>query len=372
MKKNVRKHFHIILFFFLLSSAVFAGGEIDTNYVQKFKSLFSIKGFFLKNGFFYQITPQNNTLFTEKELVDARVNYAANIPPLTGVSINIKGIGFTYIFKFTNDYLDTTSRIKSGFKQFQINMYGKKFGFEAFYQDYSRFYFHYKGDEILLKDYNANIRAYQFGGTAIFINNGKKFSYNAAFNQNQFQKKSVGSPLTVFGLRYNEISSTNLIPDSVKKYFHEYPDLHSNRNYSFILQQGYAYNLVKKYFYFSNALFVGVGIQNQVYESPTTKKNKIGVPITARGKSSAGYNGKIFFGGIYANADLSQSKIKSLQTQQFQYTYGLFFGIRAITLTKTKGQIKAEEKRKKQAQKDAALKAKEEKKKAAQEKKKKK
>ena len=188
-------------------------------------------------------------------------------------------------------------------------------------------------------------------------------------NQNQFQKKSVGSPLTVFGLRYSELYSTNIIPDSVKKYFKEYPDLRSNKNYSFIIQQGYAYNLVKNYFYFSNALFVGVGIQDQVYESPTVKKSKIGVPITLRGKSSAGYNGKIFFGGIYANADLSQSKIKTLQTQQFQYTYGLYLGVRAITLTKTKGQIKAEKKRKKQAQKDAALKAKEEKKKAAEEKK---
>jgi hypothetical protein len=366
----VKKHFYILFFSFLLSSAVFAGENIDTSYVQKFRSLLSVKGFFLKNGFFYQITPQNNNLFTEKQLNDSRITYSANIPPLTGVSVNIKGVGFTYIFKFTNDYLDTTSRIKSGFKQFQINMYGNKFGFEAYYQDYSRFYFHYKGDEILLKNYNADIRAYQFGASGIFINNGKKFSYNAAFNQNQFQKKSAGSPLTVIALKYSEISSTNLIPDSVKKYFKEYPDLKSNKTYAFIFQQGYAYNLVKKSFYFSNALFVGVGLQSQVYETPSLKKNKIGVPLSARGKSSLGYNGKIFFGGIYANADLSQSKIKSLQTQQFQYTYGVFLGLRAITKTKT--QIKQEVKRKKELEKEAAKKAKADAKKAAAEKKKKK
>lgn len=356
----------IFIFFPLLLIALISNAsEIDTNYVQKFKNLFMTKGFLLNNGFQYTITPQNNDLFTEKQLNDARIFYSANLPPLTGVSINVKGIGFTYIFKFTDDYLDTTSRIKSGFKQFQMNIYGNRFGFEAFYQDYSRFYFHYKGDEILLKNYNADIRAYQFGATGIFINNGKKFSYNAAFNQNQFQKKSVGSSLTVFGLRYNEISSRNLIPDSVKKYFQDYPNLNSNRNYSFIFQQGYAYNLVKNSFYFSNAIFVGVGLQNQVYEYPEGKKSRLGVPLTVRGKSSLGYNGKVFFGGLYANADYSQSKIKSLQTQQFQYTYGLFIGLRAISLTKTKSQIKQEEKRKKEIKKEAAKKAKEAKKKTA-------
>jgi hypothetical protein len=355
-----------IFVFFLLVAGTASAGEIDTNYVQKFKSLFSLKVFLLNNGFQYIITPQNNDMFSSKQLNDARIFYSANIPPVTGVSVNVKGIGLTYIFKFTDDYLDTT-RVRSGFKQFQINMYGNKFGFEGFYQDYSRFYFHYKGDESLWRNYNSDIRAYQFGASAIFINNGKKFSYNAAFNQNVFQKKSMGSSLTVLALKYNEISSPNLIPDSVKKYFKEYPNLQSNRNYAFVFQQGYAYNLVKNSFYFSNALFLGVGLQKQVYEAPTFKKSKLGVPLSARVKSSIGYNGKIFFAGIYGNADIAQSKIKPLETMSFQYTYGLYIGLRAIELTKTKGQLKAEAKRKKDAENAAKKKAAEEKKQKARE-----
>ncbi len=361
----------ILFFSLILISGISNAGEIDTNYVQKFKNLFSVKTFFLNNGMQYIITPQNNNAFTEKQLNDARVFYTANIPPVTGIALNVKGIGLTYIFKFTDDYLDTTSRIKSGFKQFQINIYGKrKFGFEAFYQDYSRFYFHYKGDQILSKNYNADIRAYQFGVAGIFINNWKKFSYNAAFNQSQFQKKSAGSALTVFALRYNEISSNSIIPDSVKKYFKDYPDLQSNRNYAFVFQQGYAYNFVKNSFYFSNAIFLGVGLQNQVYQSPNKQQSRIGVPVSARAKTSAGYNGKVFFGGVFANADYYQSKIKSLQTQQFQYTYGVYLGLRAITLTKTGSQIRQEEKRKKDAAKAAKQKIKDDKKAAAKAKKK--
>lgn len=359
----------VVLFPLLLIAIYSKAGRIDTAYVQKFKSFFSVKTFFLNNGFHYIITPQNNSLFTEQQLDNARVRYFANIPPVTGIATNINGIGLTYIFKFTNDYLDTAkTTIKSGYKQFQLNMYGSRFGVEIAYQDYSRFYFHYKGDETLTKKYNPDIRAYQFCASGIFINNGKKFSYNAAFNQNQFQKKSAGSALTVLGFKYNEISSSSLIPDSIKRYF-EFPDLKSNKNYAFILQHGYAYNLVKNNFYFANALFVGVGIQNQIYNYTSFQQKKIGLPLSARGKTSVGYNGKVFFGGIYANADYAQSQIKILKTEQFQYTYGLFIGVRAITIAKSKYQIREEAKRKKEAEKEAkreaARKIKEDKKKAS-------
>lgn len=364
-----------IIFLFLLIHIAFSSnaGRLDTAYVERFKSLFSIRTFFLNNGFHYTITPQNNGLFSEQQLNNARVNYYANIPPVTGVAVNINGIGLTYIFKFTNDYSDTTKAIKSGYKQFQLNMYGRKFGLEVGYQDFSRFYFKYKGDESLKKKYNTEIRVYQFAVSGLFINNKKKFSYNAAFSQNQFQKKSAGSAITVIGFRYNEIKSPYLIPDSVKKYF-EYSDLYSNRNYAFILQHGYAYNLVKNHFYFANALFVGVGIQNQIYNYAKLEERKIGVPVSAKGKSSIGYNGKMFFGGVYANADFAQSQIKSLRTEQFQYTYGLFLGLRAISVVKSKGQLREEARAKKEAEKEmkreAAQKTKEEKKKASAKKKK--
>lgn len=357
----------ILLFFLVLIAFTSNAGRIDTAYVQRFKSLFSLKTFVLNNGMYYTITPQNNSLFTEQQQMDARVRYSANIPPVSGISVNINGIGLTYIFKITNDYLDTAKTIKSGYKQFQLNMYGSRLGLEIGYQDYSRFYFKYKGDGTLSKNYNSDIRAYQFGASAIIISNSRKFSYNAAFNQNQFQKKSAGSSLTVVGFRYNEIKSPYLIPDSIKG-FYKYPDLNANKNYAFIIQHGYAYNLVKNRFFFANALFVGVGFQNQVYYYSNSQEKKIGVPLSARAKSSIGYNGKIFFAGLSANAEFAQSQIKILKSEQFQYSYGVFIGFRAISIVKSRAQLREEERSKKEAEKeakrDAARRVKEEKKQA--------
>jgi Domain of unknown function (DUF4421) len=338
----------ILPFLFALLSLSSFAGEVDSNYVAKFKNIFAIKGFLLNNGFLYTLTPRNNSLFTPQQLKDAEVFYSPHIPIATGVSLNIEGIGFSYVFKFTNDYLDTTGLVKSGFKQFQMNIYKPKFGFEAFYQDYQRFYFHYKGDQILAKNYNNDIRAYQFGANGVFIFNGKKFSYNAAFNQTQFQKKSAGSGLMMISLKFNEIKSPHLIPDSVQAFYNGYSDLQRNRNYSF-------------HFYYSTALLVGAGIQFQSYTFPLDRFYKIGFPLIGRAKSSIGYNGKVFFAGVFGNADATQSYIKAVKTQQMVYSYGIFIGFRAIEMSKYKkshSQLHKEAKEKKMAENEAKKKAK--------------
>ncbi|MFL5764524.1 MAG: DUF4421 family protein [Bacteroidia bacterium] len=342
--------------FFLLScfSSALHAGEVDSNYIAKFRNIFAVKAFILNNGFTYSLTPRNNDPFTAQQLSDAKVIYSAHIPPALGVSLNIKGVGLTYVFKFTDDYLDTTTRVKSGFKQFNMNFYGMKGGFEAYYQDYSRFYFHYKGDEILSKNFNTDIRAMQFGANGIFIFNGKKFSYNAAFNQTEFQKQSAGSGLMTIALRYNEIRARDLIPDSVGSFFGgNYNTLQRNRNYGFLLQGGYAFNLTRNNFYYSTALLAGTGLQWQVYELPTRNFYRLGIPLIGRIKSSAGYNGKFFFSGIFGNLDITQSYIHSVKTQQMIYSYGFYMGFRAIEMKKYKKshkQLHEEAKAKKEAE----------------------
>jgi hypothetical protein len=357
----VLKRSAFIFLLFCCSSRILAGGgDTDTNYVQTFKNIFAIKLFLVDNGFTYALTPKNNPMFTAGELRNAKVVYNPYIPATVGVSLNIKGFGASYVFKFTNDYLDTTGQAKSAFKQFQMNIYGTRFGFESYYQDYQRFYYNYRGDDSLaahLKNYNSDIRSYQFGANAILIFNGKKFSYNAAFNQTVLQKKSAGSWMLAFSLKFNELNAHNLIPDDVKPYYGIYTDLQRNRNYAFLLQTGYAFNLTKNNFYFSGALLGGAGIQNQTYSFPVGKFYKIAFPLVGRAKTSLGYNGRIFFTGVFANADVSQSSIKMMRTQQMVSSYGVYLGFRAVQFTKSKAQLKAEARRKKDAEQAAKKKA---------------
>ena len=126
-------------------------------------------------------------------------------------------------------------------------------------------------------------------------------------------------------------------------------------------------------------MLAGVGIQLQSYNYVNgSLSGRIAFPLIGRAKTSIGYNGKYFFAGLYGNYDINQSVIKSMQTQQMLYSYGVFIGGRAIRFTKTKGQLKAEEKLERFAEKatrkkerDAAKQKKESTKKVKQPKKKK-
>jgi hypothetical protein len=151
----------------------------------------------------------------------------------------------------------------------------------------------------------------------------------------------------------------------VKRFYGDYIHLQRNRNYAFHIQTGYGFNLTKNNLYFAGALLGGVGIQNQTYSFPLSKFYKISFPLVGRAKASMGYNGKVFFTGIYANADACQSSIKAIKTQQVVSSYGVYIGFRAVQYTKSKGQLKAEAKRKKEAEKAAKKKEADAKKQAA-------
>ncbi len=364
------KKLFISIFILFISLFSFAGDQ-DTNYVQKFSNIFAIKPSLNFNGFVYTITPRNNDAFTSQQLRDARVLYSPYITPALGISLNIMGIGASYSFRLKNDFGDTVGHATSSFQSFSMNIYKNKFGFEAYYQDYRRFYYHYLGDQNLFHNYNSDIRAYQWGANGIVLFNGKRFSYNAAFNQTELQKKTSHSMLLMLSLKYNEIKSDTLIPNAVKHYYVDYQTLERNRNYAILLHLGYAFNLTKKGFYFSTAVLAGVGAQLQTYTFPSANSTaKIAFPLSARAKASMGYNGKVFFSGVFANYDIMQTAIRPMKTQQMIYNYGVYVGLRAVKYSKTKGQLKAEKKQQRLAAKEAKKKEEEEKKKAEEEKRK--
>ena len=346
----MKKLILICLLFFSVTSFSWAT-DPDTSYVQTFKNLFALKLFVVNPGFTYTITPRNTDGFTAQQLKDARVLYNPYIPPSVGAAINIKGIGLSYAMQLGTNFWDTTHYAKSEYKQFAMNIYKINFGFEGYYQDCRRFYYHFLGDNKLYRNYNSDIRAYQMGMNFILMPNGKRFSYNAAFNQNVIQKKSAGSFMFMFSLKFNEIKGDSLIPLSVRKYY-EY-QYTRNRNYAFLINPGYGFNLTKKDLYLSSAVLVGVGIQNQTYLMLTNNAYKISFPLCARGKLGIGYNGRVFYTGAFGNVDFMQTTVHQVKTQQIVYSYGVFAGIRFVKFTKTKGQIKQEDKRKRDAEKAA-------------------
>jgi hypothetical protein len=92
----------------------------------------------------------------------------------------------------------------------------------------------------------GNLKTTNLGVNFIYVLNSKRFSYKAAFNQTDLQKKSAGSFLWGLGLSSFKIANEEgIIPAEISStYFVDWTDLINFRSYSIYGSFGYAYSWV--------------------------------------------------------------------------------------------------------------------------------
>lgn len=92
----------------------------------------------------------------------------------------------------------------------------------------------------------SNLKTKNFGVNFIYVLNSKRFSYKAAFNQTDLQKKSAGSIILGAGLSSFKIENEQgIIPAEISAdYFSDWSDLIHFQSYSLYGSFGYAYSLV--------------------------------------------------------------------------------------------------------------------------------
>lgn len=105
-------------------------------------------------------------------------------------------------------------------------------------------------------DVQSGLQSTNFGANFIYVVNYKRFSYKAAFNQTDLQKRSAGSIIWGGGASSFETKGDEkLISDEINSsYFQEWGGLDAIHSYSFYGSLGYAYSLVP----FQKAILTGV------------------------------------------------------------------------------------------------------------------
>lgn len=128
-----------------------------------------------------------------------------NNPPNIGLGFSmnntIVNVSYGQGFNFMRD----KEKGKTKALDLQIHNYGKKFTFDVFIQRYRGFYAEDESGNVLALYPDLKIR--QYGAYGQYIFNNKKFSYRAAFNQNEKQLKSAGSFLIGGGVYFSKIES---------------------------------------------------------------------------------------------------------------------------------------------------------------------
>jgi hypothetical protein len=222
------------------------------------------------------------------------------------------GIGFNYkwlklgvafgvpFFDKDNGKYGETKRL-----DFQLNVFMRALGVDAYYQKYTGFYLN-NPDDYVDSVYSelpnlSDMETITFGLSAYHFFNNRKFSYQAAYVRNTIQKKSAGAFILGGFLNIYSAYSPNgfvpeELPDSIKD---NYPFRGFETNILGI-STGYTYTYVILKQLFMNASFVpSLGLRFS--EIKRKDETEILTPMLTAActlRFSVGYEGKFFYAGV--------------------------------------------------------------------------
>lgn len=264
-----RKFAYISVFALLLYAHPDLYGQVDSTYIKSFDEDFAAKAYFMSKiaGFEKETSHDNNT-----------TEYRINAPGGIGVGLAWKSYSLSVSQRFS--FMRDPNKGKTNSLEFQYNGFKRKFIYSVSLQRHKGFFDEKRnqdGTYTLYPDMNLTM----YGGTFQWVFNNKRFSYRAAFNQNEKQLKSAGSFQLGAAINYSRLTTNSTI---IFDKTHE--DL---QNLQFGIISGYAYTWVlSSKWYLTGAVDVGVNIGNNYPEVFFKKKMEVYPTVIVR--AATGYN----------------------------------------------------------------------------------
>ncbi|WP_264525099.1 DUF4421 domain-containing protein [Flavobacterium sp. N502536] len=232
----MKSYFSLLLTFVL---PYFCIAQTDTTYIKPFENKASVRTY-LSMKF---ISLQQETNGDIKK-------FMPNTPMNLGLGISIKNTIIDFSYGQGLSFMKDKEKGRTKALDFQIHNYGRKFIIDLFVQKYRGFY--------IADDAGKNVQLYpdlkiqQYGAFGQYVFNNKKFSYKAAFMQNEKQLKSAGSFLLGGGVYFSKINSDSSFV---------YKSKNALRNFQFGVSGGYAYTwAISKRWYTSGSATIGVNV----------------------------------------------------------------------------------------------------------------
>lgn len=246
--------------------------QVDSTYIQSYKHIMAIHSYIAKD-FLY--------LSQEFENGKNGVYMPNNAPKLgLGLSVNNTIINLSYGVAF--DFMRDRSKGKTKSFDFQLHNYSRQFVFDLFIQKYKGFYWQDDDSKVSQFTVHPDLKVRQYGVHGQYIFNHKKYSYKAAFVQNERQLKSAGSFLIGAGAYTTEITSDSSFMYQGKR---------NIANFQFGVSAGYAYTWVLgKHWYIGGSAVTGIHFGSETVRK--FGKQKLEVYPTVFPRASVGYHHK--------------------------------------------------------------------------------
>lgn len=246
---------------------------------------------------------KRNTLDIIRE--DLRLSLVPNSSTSLGVGFNYKSYGLALAFGLpksssSNEKFGKTKRL-----DLQVNVYGKKFGFDGFAQLYKGYY-NSNPEDFMAWENEAfpqlpDMQVVSIGLNSFYIFNPEKFSYKAAFVRNQEQLLSAGSFTTgIFGHLDMANTDNGFIPQEFPDSLGNNFDLKSFNTLAIGVTFGYLYTwVISDHFFINVGVTPGFGNQRIELETLSGQKSVMNTPaaqLAARG--AIGYDTRFFYLGL--------------------------------------------------------------------------
>lgn len=323
-------------FFLCFASRLLAQDEIQI--VQPATDKDSVRNIFIKrfpdHFFLYPVVKQRSLSFElEKTNRSDLLTFKPNNSYSLGVGTYLFELGFELAFAVPLDQKSKSIYGDSDARDLQLNILGKQWGLDAFYQKYSGFYLTDKGNEPAAGTpypQRPDIASRNFGLTGNYVFNNKKFSFRSAYNFAERQLLSKGSFLMFASISSFKLSAdSSILSNPREQIYGEKVSFKNLRYTTFSLAPGYTYSLIFNNFFLNGSLAIGPAHHWIYYKLESgTDKNEIAINSFVAARIGIGYNGDRIFGGVIFLTQGSRVKFQDVAFSNNNGSFKILLGYR--------------------------------------------
>ena len=287
------------------------------------------------NDFFVYPVLKQRTLSFELEKTDRSrlLTYRPNNTYSFGVGLYLFEVGAELAFAIPVAEKKTELFGNSKARDIQLNLLGKKFGLDVYYQRYRGFYITDRDNEPgkdLPYPQRGDIVSRNLGLTGSYIFNSKKFSLRSVYNFSERQIFSGGSFLALANLgRFTLEADSSILDRTQEVIFTTDASFKKLRYSTFSIAPGYSYNLIYRNFFLNGTLGFGPAHHWIYYEhNAGAGKNEIAINSFVAARIAIGYNGDRIFGGIAFLTQGSNVKFEEVRFSNNNASFKILMGYR--------------------------------------------
>jgi hypothetical protein len=299
--------------------------SVRAYYIQQFPDYF----------FVYPVLKQRSLNFELEKLEDNEtvIAFKPNNSYSFGVGLYLFELNFELTFAVPLDEKSIERFGESSARDLQLNVLGKKWGLDAYYQKYSGFYVTDSNTEVPDNSpfpQRPDIVSRNVSLTGNYVFNNQKFSFRSAYNFAERQLFSKGSLLLFSSLSSFKLEADSSIINDEQQVVLGEDVSFKNLNYtSFSIAPGYTYSIVFNGFFLNGTLSVGpshhwIGFQRD----GDSKEKATALNSFVAARIGIGYNGQRVFGGISFVSQGSNVKFEDVRFSNSNGSFKILLGYR--------------------------------------------